>query len=659
MSSFFTTPASQKKRKRADATQLAAAKRRNVTTTSKNGTRPPPASKKQGARDESISGSDSDDEALQYVRGDESEDGTDESEFENETAAERRLRLAEQYLDNVREEVDEVGFDAAQVDRDLIAERLEEDVAQTKGKLHKHIADILDWGQARSAKMAWGGHACTGIARGKSIDGDYDYLYTVSKDNVIVKWEVPKPYVQAGSTHTKFDDDGQASITSSIESGSNMSRSKGRAGDSKRSRTPRKLAYFACRRPPSTSLAPGVTLHNGKILCIAAAPSGKYIATGSSEKRIVVWSVASPSELVPIKTFMQHRDAVLSLSFRIQLGGKSRPRGGNISGGAHQMFSASADRTIKLWDLDAMTYVETLFGHQDSVVDIVGCGGETCISVGARDRTARFWKVVEENQLVFRGGGLAKPKGEGARTSTSDSVNKMNGASLHEPEVQGYTEGSIDRVALIDEETFVTGSDNGSICLWNIHKKKPTFIIPLAHGLDPQMSREEALAEDTSLLQLGEGAAENWKPPPQQPRWITGLSTVPYSDVVVSASWDGCVKTWKVSEDKKRIDEMGVVGVVSGGLSDSNGVMRVVNGDHTNGLHNGRKPGKSKSVRGIANDLVAFERGERGKDGLCIAVAVGKEHRLGRWKKTDAINGAVIFEVPFKERQTNVVMNGS
>jgi len=33
-------------------------------------------------------------------------------------------------------------------------------------------------------------------------------------------------------------------------------------------------------------------------------------------------------------------------------------------------------------------------------------------------------------------------------------------------------EGSMDRVAMIDEETFVTGSDNGSIALWVIHKKK-------------------------------------------------------------------------------------------------------------------------------------------------------------------------------------------
>ncbi|KAF2239331.1 WD40 repeat-like protein [Viridothelium virens] len=664
MSSFFTTPASQKKRKRTDPSQAPSQKRRNVTSANKSGARPPPASKRRQARDESISGSDSDDEGPRGPQDDASIEGSEESEYENETAAERRLRLAEQYLENVREEVDEVGFDAAEIDRDLIAERLKEDVAETKGKLHKHIADTLDWGRAKTAKMAWGGSACTGIARSKSTDGEHDYLYAVSKDNVVVKWEVPKPFIKAASTRTKFDGEGQASTTSSIDQTPSTNGINGQSQSSKRSRTPRRLAHFSCRRPPSsTPFAPGVTLHTGKILCIAAAPSGKYLATGSSDKRIVIWSVgSSPSELVPIKTFTQHRDAVLGLSFRIALGGGSvttTASRGNISGGANQMFSASADRTIKLWDLDAMTYVETLFGHQDTVVDVAACAGEKCVSVGARDRTARFWKVVEENQLVFRGGGVHKARGENVPGAAFSLASKLNDGDEHRPEVKGYAEGSIDRVALVDEETFVTGSDNGSICLWNIHKKKPIFTIPLAHGLDPLLTREEALAEDPALTKAGRGAAENWEPPPQEPRYITGLATVPYSDVVISASWDGCIRAWKVSEDKRRIDGMGVIGTVDERSLDPDGIGDAMIGEKTNGHQQGVNLKEQKLVRGIANDVTAFERGERGKDGLYIAMAVGKEHRLGRWKKTDGSNGVVIFEVPFKEKSEDVVANGS
>jgi ribosomal RNA-processing protein 9 len=42
-----------------------------------------------------------------------------------------------------------------------------------------------------------------------------------------------------------------------------------------------------------------------------------------------------------------------------------------------------------------------------------------------------------------------------------------------------------------------------------------------------------------------------------------------------------------------------------------------------------------------------FERGERGRDGLCVVAVTGKELRLGRWKSVkEGRCGAVIFEVP-------------
>ena len=79
-------------------------------------------------RDGSISSSESEgDERFERTEGSAGEANGSESD-EVETAAERRLRLAERYLENIRNEVDAAGFDAADIDRDLIAERLREDV---------------------------------------------------------------------------------------------------------------------------------------------------------------------------------------------------------------------------------------------------------------------------------------------------------------------------------------------------------------------------------------------------------------------------------------------------------------------------------------------------------------------------------------------------
>jgi ribosomal RNA-processing protein 9 len=120
MSSFFTVPASQRKRKRDDRTAPPATKKRGVDAKNDGG-----KAQRPREREESISGSDVDeDEIDSVISGEDSESDSDEGE----TAADRRLKLAERYLDNVREDVQEVGFDAEEIDRDLIAERLKEDV---------------------------------------------------------------------------------------------------------------------------------------------------------------------------------------------------------------------------------------------------------------------------------------------------------------------------------------------------------------------------------------------------------------------------------------------------------------------------------------------------------------------------------------------------
>ena len=81
---------------------------------------------------------------------------------------------------------------------------------------------------------------------------------------------------------------------------------------------------------------------------------------------------------------------------------------------------------MKVWNLDEMTYVETLFGHQDIITAIDFFIKERAITSGGRDSSVRIWKIVEESQLVFQG-----------------------------------NNSSIDCVKLIDEQHFVSASDDG------------------------------------------------------------------------------------------------------------------------------------------------------------------------------------------------------
>ena len=347
-----------------------------------------------------------------------------------------------------------------------------------------------------------------------------------------------------------------------------------------------------------------------------------------------------------MKVFTQHRDSVSGLSF-------SRHISSSASG--EQLFSSSFDRTIKTWSLSTggHAYVETLFGHQDHVISVSSMMTDQCVSVGARDRTARLWKVVDESQLVFRGG---------------SSKNAQ------------YAENSIDCVAVIPPTHFVTGSDAGDISLWSVHKKKPLHTIHQAHGLDPLPPLDDLSSEHDPQV-----AAHNTRNLRQNPRWITALTALPGTDVVLSGSWDGWIRAWQISEDKRKIIPLGPVGG-----RDASSLSLPTSLDLNNDAENAMELDQQPPLNGIVNYIAVFER--RGPEttklgadtreklkphpdaaappGLCIVVALGKEHRLGRWKVFNSIdrknnggsnaggrNGAVVFEVPFLAGAP--VVNGS
>lgn len=116
-----------------------------------------------------------------------------------------------------------------------------------------------------------------------------------------------------------------------------------------------------------------------------------------------------------------------------------------------------------------MGYVETLFGHQDHVHSLDSLRGDNCVSVGGRDKTARYWKIIDETQLVFRGGGRSRIREilEGTLRADDVDVDHEENEKVkpknkeREQDPEGFVEGSLDCIAMIDEITFVTGGDSG------------------------------------------------------------------------------------------------------------------------------------------------------------------------------------------------------
>jgi ribosomal RNA-processing protein 9 len=218
----------------------------------------------------------------------------------------------------------------------------------------------------------------------------------------------------------------------------------------------------------------------GETLAVAVTSDGKYVVSGGRDNIVRVYDVRQ--RYAEIKAFSGHRDAVTSLSFRKD---------------TYSLFSGSMDRCVKYWDLNEMGYLETLFGHQDTVLSI-DCWTKARPITGSSDRSARIWKIAEESHLVYRG-----PK------------------------------ASLDCVQLLGEETFLSGGQDGALSLWKESQKKPIASVPAAHGYD------------------GSTMAT--------PRWITSMASVKMSDFCVSGSFDGQLRLWSVDSEERAVQQVGAV----------------------------------------------------------------------------------------------------
>lgn len=179
---------------------------------------------------------------------------------------------------------------------------------------------------------------------------------------------------------------------------------------------------------------------------------------------------------------------------------------------SHILYSCSKDRSVRVWSLDEMAFVETLFGHQNAVLSIDALTRERAITAGGMDNSIRLWKIPEESQLIFN----------------------------------GHT-GSIDAVSYINEQHFISGGDDGQICIWSIMKKKPLCNVKDAHGINEKNG---------------------------QPFWITAVAAFVNTDLVASGSNSGSVKLWKLGETFRSITlcfDIPIIGFVNSIAFLSNG----------------------------------------------------------------------------------------
>ena len=120
--------------------------------------------------------------------------------------------------------------------------------------------------------------------------------------------------------------------------------------------------------------------HTHHVLCTAWAPDAKTFVSADRSGEIRQWDPKTGTQKgAPLRG---HTKWVTSLSFEPL----------HADGACRRMASSSKDHTVKVWNLHLGTCETTISGHNDSV-ESVKWGGTGLLYTASRDRTIKVWAI--------------------------------------------------------------------------------------------------------------------------------------------------------------------------------------------------------------------------------------------------------------------------
>ncbi|XP_046403670.1 U3 small nucleolar RNA-interacting protein 2 [Ischnura elegans] len=333
-----------------------------------------------------------------------------EDEDLEETAQEKRLKLAKKYLEEIEKE-EQLRAETSEVSKDAIAQRLKDDNLQLAGKLRKCVADDytgydsehIHIFRCKDHKLSITCIVCS---------HDDAYVFSGSKDGVIVKW--------------------------SVEEKKRLLCSPPRSERGKKS--------------------------EATVNCLALSYDDKFLASGDNEKRV---QIRKPSTLEILHTFTSHRDAVTSVAFRLnthQLFSVSNDRTvklwsvddmcyietmyGHMNGVTcvdamtqeRAITSGGHDSTIRLWQVAQETQL-VFKGHLGSIDSVKFINESSFFSCGD-DGQLCLWSVARKKPLCC----LAEAHGK----------QELNGEPNWISSIATFT----------NTDLLVSGSCDGFVRLW-------------------------------------------------------------------------------------------------------------------------------------------------------------------------------------------------
>lgn len=285
--------------------------------------------------------------------------------------------------------------------------------------------------------------------------------------------------------------------------------------------------------------------HFASVLSIALSEARQSLLSVGVDRVVRMWDHRAPRHTVC-------RDALL--------GHAKDTTGVAIEEDGNTFYTTSLDKSLKIWDLRRGRCTETLFGHVSGVTSLdLAFKGRPL--TGGDDKTVRLWNIDKETHLMF---------------------------SKHI-----Y---SVDAVTMVDQERFLSGSQDGNMHLWSNATKKPLASASLGGSC-----------------------------------WFTALGAIRRGNVCFSGSLDGKLRCWRFGR-----------GEAEGSVSTS----KELKGKEGKNLKLS-EAAVPLPMPGCVNGIAVGKQ--------VLVCAIGREHRLGRWNYDRAHkNGVLVVPLSYRENERGV-----